>query len=277
MKKGDLMTGDGRLHLDTELMGESLVRDALIRSSDTEVEVAMVPDCTVVMIGGRSLFDRGRDVVYPLVEQIVEARKEHPMLIGVSGGARLRHVFHVGLDLGIPTGGLAQLAGACEEQNVAMLQILLGRHNAVHLKRDHFSDLPLYLKNGMIPLTICVPPYHFWEPPAPGRLPSNGSDLGLFMTAEALGAPRLILLKDQEGLFTDDPETNPDATFIPRIGAAELEALELPSLIVDRELVATLRNARFTTHVQVVNGLVPGNLTRALAGEPVGTVIYRED
>jgi isopentenyl phosphate kinase len=25
--------------------------------------------------------------------------------------------------------------------------------------------------------------------------------------------------------------------------------------------------------VQVVNGLVPGNLTRALAGEPVGTII----
>jgi molybdenum storage protein len=25
--------------------------------------------------------------------------------------------------------------------------------------------------------------------------------------------------------------------------------------------------------IQVINGLVPGNLTRALAGEPVGTVI----
>ena len=34
-----------------------------------------------------------------------------------------------------------------------------------------------------------------------------------------------------------------------------------------------LKEARHVRSVQVVNGLVPGNLTRALAGEHVGTII----
>ena len=34
-----------------------------------------------------------------------------------------------------------------------------------------------------------------------------------------------------------------------------------------------LKEARHVRQVQVVNGLVPGNLTRALAGEHVGTII----
>ena len=34
-----------------------------------------------------------------------------------------------------------------------------------------------------------------------------------------------------------------------------------------------LASARYVREVQIVNGLVPGNLTRALAGEHVGTII----
>ena len=34
-----------------------------------------------------------------------------------------------------------------------------------------------------------------------------------------------------------------------------------------------LAAARYVHEVQVVNGLVPGNLTRAIAGEFVGTII----
>ena len=34
-----------------------------------------------------------------------------------------------------------------------------------------------------------------------------------------------------------------------------------------------LKVARHIHEVQIVNGLVPGNLTRALAGEHVGTII----
>ena len=274
----EFAVGDGRTHLNTNLMGASLVRTDLADQTDVAVEVAMLPNCAVVAVGGSSIMDRGAKAVLPLVDAIVAARADNDFVIGVSGGARLRHVFHIGIDLGIPTGGLAQAAGASEEQNVAMLQHLMARHGAVMLKRDHFDDAAMYLKNGLIPLVISVPPYHYWEPPPrAGRIPENGSDLGMFMTAEALGARCCIFVKDQDGLYTDDPVTNPDAEFIPRIGAQELIDRELPSIIVDRMLIETLRNARFVRQIQIINGLKPDLLARALSGEPVGTIIYRED
>ena len=274
----EFAVGDGRTHLNTGLMGASLVREDLVEQTDVEHEVAMLPGCAVLAVGGRSIMDRGSKAVLPLVDAIVAARKDHDFVVGVSGGARLRHLYHIAIDLGIPTGGLAQAAGASEEQNVAMLQHLMARHGAVMLKRDHFDDAAMYLQNGLIPLVISVPPYHYWEPPPRvGRVPENGSDLGMFLTAEALGARACIFVKDTDGLYSDDPITNPDAEFISRIGAQELMDRDLPTLPVDRMLVETLRNARFVRKIQLINGLKPDLLGRALAGEPVGTIIYRED
>ncbi len=51
-----------------------------------------------------------------------------------------------------------------------------------------------------------------------------------------------------------------------RQGTPGHSILEFPVL----DLLASARNVR---EVQVINGLVPGNLTRALAGEHVGTII----
>jgi molybdenum storage protein len=38
-----------------------------------------------------------------------------------------------------------------------------------------------------------------------------------------------------------------------------------------------MQNARHIREIQFVNGLKPGQLTAALDGEPVGTVIYYDD
>jgi len=274
----DFIVGDGRTHIDNPLRGESLVAPKLVASTDIAEEVAMLPNVQVIGLGGASVFDRGSAVVFPLVDAIVQARKEHEFLVGVGGGARLRHVYQVSLDLGLPTGGLAQLAGACEEQNAILLQTLLAQHKGVTLVRDHFADIPLFLSQGTIPITISVPPYHHWEPPSrTGRLPENGSDLGLYMTAEALGAKSCIFVKDQRGLYSDDPVTNPEAEFIEHITTGALMERNLPSLIVDRTLVETLHHARFVKRVQIINGLEPETLGAALRGEHVGTIIEKGD
>ena len=47
----------------------------------------------------------------------------------------------------------------------------------------------------------------------------------------------------------------------------------LPDLIIDRSVIESMFHARNTRRVQIVNGLKPELLGRALAGEPVGTVI----
>jgi len=115
-----------------------------------------------------------------------------------------------------------------------MLQALLARHGSILMAREHFWELPLYLSSGMIPIVISIPPYHFWEPPPEGGpLPGHGSDFGLFIVAEVLGLHRLILLKDVDGLYTEDPKQNDQAKLVPRIGARELLANQHGELVVD--------------------------------------------
>jgi len=48
----------------------------------------------------------------------------------------------------------------------------------------------------------------------------------------------------------------------------------LTTLPLDPILLDLLLKARLVKEVQIINGLLPGTLTRALAGEPVGSSIY---
>jgi len=119
-----------------------------------------------------------------------------------------------------------------------------------------------------------VPPYDLWEhPPALGKIPPHGSDAGSYLVGEVFGARNVILIKDVDGVYSADPKLHPDATFIPEIKAAELIAMRLQTLPIEPVVLALLTRAKLVKSVRIINGLVPGNLTKALAGEPVGTLI----
>lgn len=47
----------------------------------------------------------------------------------------------------------------------------------------------------------------------------------------------------------------------------------LGDVVVERAVLEFMQNAQHARRIQIVNGLVPGNIRRALDGEPVGTVI----
>ncbi|MBT8130946.1 MAG: uridine kinase, partial [Gammaproteobacteria bacterium] len=258
------------------LMRESLVSRKLMAETDSRLVKRMVPDVNMIAIGGRSIMDRGREAILPLVEEIAGLKNDYKMVLGVGGGTRARHTYAIGLDLGLPLGGLARVVGGVEENNRDILQFLLAPHGGITFIKDHFQDLQLFLANGMIPICIGQPPYHFWEPPSvePGRLPDNGPDVGLFLQAEVIGAERMIYVKDVDGVFTDNPNKNKDAEFIRRISASELLQRNLPDMPIERELLRSLDNARSLTSVQVINGLIPGAIGRALDGEEIGTTIY---
>ena len=89
------------------------------------------------------------------------------------------------------------------------------------------------------------------------------------------GARTVILLKDVDGLYTADPKTDPNATLIPEISAADLLAKQLPSPPIEPSVLHLLTRAKLVKSVRLVNGLVPGNLTKALAGESIGTLIHQ--
>ena len=109
------------------------------------------------------------------------------------------------------------------------------------------------------------------------RIPPQRTDTGCFLIAEVFGARKMIYVKDEDGLYTADPKKDPGARFIPRIGLRELVAMDMDDLIVERAVLDLMANARSIREIQFVNGLKPGQLSAALNGEPVGTVIYNEE
>jgi len=265
----------GAQHVVSRLMRESLMDKALIAATESPVR-AILPTLNVVQIGGLSIMDRGHAALMPLLDEIVANQATHTQVVGVGPGVRARHILSVGLDLGLPTGALATLAAKSAAQNAYMVSCLLAAHGFVYLEAPFIVQLlPAMLAAARGAVFNGVPPYDLWEhPPARGKIPPHGSDAGSYLVAEAFGARSVILLKDVDGLYTADPKTDPAAEFIPRIGAAELVALRLPTLPIEAVVLELLARTKLVRGIRIVNGLVPGNLTRALAGEPIGTEIH---
>jgi molybdenum storage protein len=268
--------GEKRMHVRSPFMMESLLNKELIHSTHSDHEISIFPEVNVVKIGGLSLIDRGKAAVFPLVDEIIESSRIHKLIVGVGGGTRERHTYAIGLDLGLPTGGLAMIAGAIPEQNALLMQVLLAKAGGIRIAKEDFEKLPIYLRSGSIPIVVGMPPYHYWEHPAQvGRIPQHGSDTGMYLLAEVFSTRSCIFVKDVDGVFTDDPKTNPKAEFIPEISAKALLAMNLRDLPVERMVLEILQRGRNCRAIRLINGLIKGNLTKALNGEAVGTLIHQ--
>src|SRR5215468_3651363 len=260
--------------LEALLMQRSLTDPELQGKAAAATDFRILPDATVIKIGGQSVIDRGRAAVYPLVDEIVAARKTHKLLIGTGAGTRARHLYSLAAGLGLPAGVLSQLGASVADQNAAMLGQLLAKHGISAVSSAGLSAVPLYLAevNGVV--FSGMPPYGLWmRPAAEGVIPPYRTDAGCFLVAEQFGCKAMIYVKDEEGLYTANPKTQKGATFIPKISVAAMKAKGLHDSILEFPVLDLIKAARHVRQVQVVNGLVPGNLTRALAGEHVGTII----
>lgn len=260
--------------LGLELVTGSLTDEALLARTDEHPTIQILPEAQVVKIGGQSLIDRGRSAVFPVLDELVASLPDHKMIIGTGAGTRARHAYSVGIDLGMPTGVLSVLGTFVSMQNARMIHYLLARHGIPFIEPAQFPQLPLYLSERQAVVFFGMPPYTFWQPnPTVGRIPPHRTDTGAYLVSEVFGAKSMIYVKDEDGLYTADPKKDPDATFIPQITVDELEALDLADVVVEHSVLGFLKNAKSRRSIQVINGLVPGNLTRALNGEHVGTII----
>jgi molybdenum storage protein len=259
------------------LMRESLLDKEVQRSTEVPV-FRMLPDTHVLKIGGRSILDEGRHATYPVVEALVTCLATHKLIIGTGGGARSRHVFSIGIDLGLPTGVLAELAHADALGNAHILGTLLAPYGVVAIPPHIFGHLlPLFIRTAPGVIFTGVPPYSLWEhPPALGRIPPHGSDAGSFLLAECFGSKDLTLVKDVDGLYDQDPKLHSTATFIPEITVTELRKRELETLPFERILLDLLDHARLLKRFQIINGRHPERILRALAGEHVGTIVHAD-
>ena len=269
---------DRRHHVRSLLMRESLLDKEVMASTELPV-VRMLPDCHVIKIGGRSIIDGGRATTYPLVEAIGAALAERKLIIGTGGGVRSRHVFSIGIDLGLPAGVLAELAIADALGNAHMLGTLLAPYGVVAIPPQIFGHLlPLFIQAAPGVVFNGDPPFSLWEhPPGLGRIPPHRSDAGSYLLAECFGCATITLIKDVDGLYERDPKEYPRARFIDEITVAELRERDLPTLPFDRALIGLLGRARLVTRIQIISGLEPDRLAGALRGERVGTIVHRDE
>jgi molybdenum storage protein len=263
-------------HLQSSLQGSPMTSAEAGRGLEYR-PMAMMPDVVVLKIGGQSILDRGRAAVHPILEELRAVKDKKKLLVCTGGGTRARHIYAMASQLSMPTGVLAALGGYVPRQNARMVQMLLANDGGIYIMHDDFEKLPLYFRLGCIPVMTGMPPFGYWEKPShESRIPAHRTDAGVFLSAEVLGAKRALFIKDEDGLYDDDPKKNPNAKFIPRIGAKELLKRDLPDLAVERVVIEYLARARFCKELQIVNGMVPGNVTRAIMGEDVGTIIHAD-
>ncbi len=273
--------GTGRLHINTPLMGESLVSKTLLRRTEAGEYFRMHPDVNVLKIGGQSIMDRGAEALMPILDVLIEAKDHHRMILMTGGGTRARHVYNIGVDLGMPTGVLSKLGDKVSWQNAEMLAVLLAKHGGVKIGHgDNLEQLTMFCRLGYLPITYGIPPYGFFEHPAEiGSIPPHRTDSGAFLLAENIGAKSLIFLKDEKGLFSADPKKaeSPDSlTFYDRISVDDLIALDLEDLVVERPVLTFLKRSKCLEHFQIIDALRhPEHITAALNGEHVGTIIHK--
>jgi len=241
------------------LMRQTLLDRELVKPIERPV-IRILPWLTVVSVGGRAIIDRGRDVVLPLVEELRDLLPEYRMLILTGAGIRARHVLGVGLDLGLPTGVLASLAGVESEQNGHMIAALLAADGVSYLPHGGAAhQLAVHLAAARAVVSNAFPPYGLHEfPPAVGKIPVHRSDAGAFLLADAYGAQRCVFVKDRD-------------LGVPSLSAGELRGRAdspVDPLVLD--LMATAKHVR---EIHVVDGRTRGALSDAVGGKQAGTLI----
>src|SRR5262245_38598620 len=129
--------------LQTLLLSRSLTDVELVEASAAAPDYAILPDVNVLKIGGQTVIDRGRAVVYPIVDELVAAKATHKLMIGTGAGTRARHLYSIAAELGLPTGVLTDVGSAVAGQNASILGHLMARHGVPVVGGAGFGAVPL--------------------------------------------------------------------------------------------------------------------------------------
>ncbi|MFI5361735.1 MAG: glutamate 5-kinase [Elusimicrobiota bacterium] len=220
-----------------------------------------------------------------LAADVAEARGNGWEVVVVSSGAILAGRERLAL-AARPSTQLKQAAAAVGQsrlmrawesafarRKITVAQILLTADDLRRRERylNARSTLLTLLRLGVVPIvnendTVAVEEIKF------------GDNDGLSaLVAGLVDASLLVLLTDQDGLFTDDPRTHADARLIPRVrpgetGARVGRAGPSGSGGMESKVRAARQAAETGISAAVANGRKPGTLAALLSGREVGTL-----
>src|SRR5436190_5376171 len=253
----------------------------------------------VIKLGSNLFFNDGGAIalgrIYSFIEDIAAARLAGRQMIIVSSGAVALGADALKMKSAMTSLVQKQALAAIGQSRLMNLyeqgfakygltaaQVLLTEEDFSSRKRylNLRHTLTTLLDMGVIPVINENDTVSTTELEITDRSPSFGDNDKLSaLVMSKLEAAVLILLSDVDGLFTDNPRTNPKAEFIPEVQeiTGDIEALAGRKSARGRDGMATkLQAARIAMNsggiAIVANGLKTGILGRVLTGEDEGTL-----
>lgn len=183
-----------------------------------------------------------------------------------------------------------QAAAAVGQMGLAQAyETVFGQHGLVSaqvlLTHEDLADRQRYLNarstlNTLIDLQV-VPIINENDTVVTDEIRFGDNDTLGALVANLVEAEALIILTDQQGLFTSDPRLDPNATLISE-GDAEDRVYEamaggagsgISKGGMITKIKAAQRAARSGAHTLIISGRMPDALIRAAQGEPIGTCL----
>jgi glutamate 5-kinase len=248
----------------------------------------------VVKVGSTLVTNRGAGLDASAIArwagQVAKLRQAGKELVLVSSGAiaegmqrlgwtRRPHAMHE-LQAAAAVGqmGLVQVYESCFRQH--------GLHTAqVLLTHADLADRQRYLNARSTLLTLLglgiVPVINENDTVVTDEIRFGDNDTLAALVTNLVEADCLIILTDQEGLYTDDPRRNPQASLIRSAQSGESRLEELAggtgSTIAKggmlTKVLAAKRAARSGAQTVIASGNEPDVLVRLAAGEAIGTLL----
>jgi aspartokinase-like uncharacterized kinase len=212
----------------------------------------------VIKIGGNMLVNHF-DTIEPLFKTITGLGRHHRLVVTPGGGTLADEVRRMYRDLNLSELTAHNMAILAIDQMAFMInqflersQIVFDPSDARRTTKGHQIAIiaPFRLMHNRDPLP------HSW---------SVTSDAIAAYIARTMRAEKLILVKDVDGIYSDDPKKVSNAALIEKTTASELiESMSEPTCI-DKMVPRILRNSRVRAHI--VNGLHPERVESIIKGE----------
>lgn len=245
----------------------------------------------VIKVGSALLTNDGRgldeQIIRALVAQLAALREQGCEVVLVSSGAVAAGVVRLGMssrphllhDLqaaaAVGQSVLVQsYENAFKEHGIVSAQVLLGHDDVI--ARDRYLNARGTL-NTLLGLNV-VPVINENDTVVTDEIRFGDNDTLGALVANLIDADALLLLTDQQGLYSEDPRSNPDARLVEvsDVHAPELDGMCGEGGALGRGgMVTKLRAARLAarsgTETIIASGREPDVITRVAVGDNIGT------
>ena len=246
----------------------------------------------VIKVGSTLVTNNGagldRQAIGQWAEQVAKLRQDGKEVLMVSSGAiaegmqrlgwasRPKEIHKLQAAAAVGQMGLVQVyETAFAKHGIPTAQVLLTNADLANQERydNAKATLDALLKLGVVPIinendTVVTDEIKFGDNDTLGALVTN-----------LIGADLLVILTDQEGLYSADPRKNPEATLISEAVAGDPSLEEMAggagSMLgkggMLTKVLAAKVAARSHAHTLIASGKEPNVLVRMAQGELIGT------